>query len=763
MFYKKSLRRENIISLLIIFSLTFLVFSCAQAPVKKEVAGIIEEKPTQIEAIKVISDPSDEKTMIEITSSKLISYAAFKLVQPLRLIVDLNAFPAQGLTSPGVINDRLVKGIHFEKIKGMPVSTRLIATLIQDVEYNVREEDKTVRFLLSAKKTSEIEKRQLPSLPAEGKEMAAKEPRLYFLPSKTQLNQILGVDFYMLPKGKSRITVTTTKKADYDLSRKKSLTLLLEIMDCTIPSELTRYLNSSLFKGAVNQITPIVKVAEKQVDLEIELKEMVPYHMIQTDKEIRLDFSKTSVKPPIKQITQTRLGKGLVKPAEVPSETLVKSEKMRPHVVKAAVKPAHITTTYTGARMTLDFADADIRNILKLIGEISKRNIVWGSEVKGTVSMRLKNVPWDQALGVVLDVNKLGMIVDGNIIRVMTKEAIKALEQEKEARLKAERERIKAVKTEQKAAVAEEPLITDYITVNYVEVDAIKTLIEENVKGPRGRLSVDKSNKTIIITDTADNIQKAKALKQRQDRPIKQVMIEARIVEASTGFTRNIGVEWGMSYQKTGNPWGGSGPATVSYDFATNFAMPSATTAGLIFSNTAGTKVLNAQIALAETENKAKTLSAPKIITRDTKTATIKQGTKIVIPSGTDDSGNKTYEQVDATLKLEVTPNITPNNMVILDIDVSDDYPDYSQAIGDNVPIKTKNAKTQMMVASGDTVIIGGIYKETTSHVEEGVPWLSKIPIFGWLFKREEKKKEKSELLIFITPTVLPVGKKGGN
>jgi len=756
MFYRKGLRKENITSLLITFFLTFLVFSCAQAPVKKEVAGIIEEKPTQIESIKVISDPSDEKTMIEITSSKLVSYAAFKLVEPLRLIVDLNALPAQGLTGPDVINDRLIKSIHFEKVKDRPVLTRLIAPLIQDVEYNVREEDKTVKFLLSAKKTSEIEKKQLPSTPAEEDEMVAKEPRLYFSPSKTQLNQILGVDFYMLPKGNSRITVTTTKKADYDLSRKNSLTLLLEIMDATIPSELTRYLNSSLFKGAVNQITPIVKIAEKQVDLEIKLKEMVPYHVIQTDKEIRLDFSKTSVKPPVKQITQTRLGKAFVKPTEVPSETLVKPEKMLPTLVKAAVRPAHNTTKYKGARMTLEFADADIRNILKLIGEVSKRNIVWGPEVKGTVSMRLKNVPWDQALDVVLDINNLGKREDGNIIRIMTKETIKALEQEEEAKLKAERERIKDLKAAQKAAEAEEPLETAYITVNYQDVTAIKTLIEENVKGPRGRLSVDTATKTIIITDTASNVKEAKALKDRQDIQIKQVMIEARIVEATTNFGRDIGVEWTGSYQTSRHPWGGSGPRTYTYDFATNFTMPTATTAGIAFSNTAATKVLNAQIALAETENKAKTLSAPKIITRDTKKATIKQGTKIVIPSGTDQAGNKTYEQVDATLKLEVTPKITPNNMVILDIDVSDDYPDYSQAIGENVPIRTKNANTQMMVASGDTVIIGGIYKENTSNITEGVPWLRKIPIFGWLFKREEQKKDKSELLIFLTPTVLP-------
>jgi type IV pilus assembly protein PilQ len=758
MFYKRGLRKEKSISLLIIFFLTFLVCSCAQAPVKKEVAGITEEKPTQIESIKVTSDPSNEKAMIEITSSKLVSYAAFKLVQPLRLVMDFNALPAQGLTGPDVTNDRLIKGIDFEKIREKPASTRLIATLLQDVEYNVREADKTIKFMLVAKQTAEIEKKQLPSTPAEEEEIVAKKPRLYFSPSKTQLNQILGVDFYMLPKGNSRITVTTTKKADYNLDRKNSLTLLLEIMDATIPSELTRYLNSSLFKGAVNQITPIIKVAEKQVDLEIALREMVPYHVIQTDQEIRLDFSKTSVKPPAKKIPQTKLGRRIVTPKkEMPSEPFVKSAKVVPNSTKRAINSSRKTKKYTGARMTLEFADADIRNILKLIGEVSKRNIVWGPEVKGTASMRLKNVPWDQALDVVLDINNLGKREDGNIIRVMTKEALKAIEAEEEAKLKAERERLKEDKAAKKAAEAEEPLETAYIIVNYQDVTAIKTLIEENVKGPRGRLSVDTATKTIIITDTASNVEEAKALKDRQDIPIKQVMIEARIVEATTNFGRNIGVEWTGSYQTNRDPWGGGlKNRSYLYNFATNFALPTATTAGIAFSNSAATKVLNAQIALAETDNEAKTLSAPKIITRDTKKATIKQGTKIVIPSGTDSSGNKTYEQVDATLKLEVTPKITPNNMVILDIDVSDDYPDYTQAIGENVPIRTKNANTQMMVASGDTVIIGGIYKEDTSTITEGVPWLSKIPIFGWLFKREERKKDKSELLIFLTPTVLP-------
>jgi len=175
------------------------------------------------------------------------------------------------------------------------------------------------------------------------------------------------------------------------------------------------------------------------------------------------------------------------------------------------------------------------------------------------------------------------------------------------------------------------------------------------------------------------------------------------------------------------------------------------------FVNTAATKLLNAQIALAETEGEVKTLSAPKIVTRDTVKATIKQGTKIVIPSGTDSNGNKTYEQVDATLKLEVTPRITPNDMVILSIDVSDDYPDYANARGDNVPINTKNAQTEMMIASGDTVVIGGIYKENKGQTENGTPWLRNVPILGWLFKDRSTTTERSELLIFLTPTVVSV------
>jgi len=784
MFYKKDPRKKNIISLLITFGLIYFVFSCAQAPVKKEIAGNIEEKPAQIESINVISDPSDKRTTIEITSSKLVPYAAFKLVQPLRLVVDFNALPAQGLTGPDVINDRLVKDIRFEKIKDSPQSTRVIAFLTRDVEYNAREKDTTVTFLISPKEPAEIVEKQLPSMPAKKEQIVAKEPRLFFSPSKTNLNQILGVDCYMLSKGKSRVTITTTKKAEYDLSRKNSLTLLLEIPDASIPSELTRYLNSSLFKGAVNRITPIVKVAEKQVKLEIELKEMVPYHVMQTDKEIRLDFNKTSVKLPAKKIPQARLSKALVKPTEVtpevkpavapPPEDPVKLEELPPvgqHSADSHTATAIGTThkqpkQYTGAKVTLDFANADIRNILKLIGEVSKLNIVWGSEIKGTVSMRLKNVPWDQALDILLETNNLGMRRDGNIIWVTTKEKIKALEEEEEEKRKAEKERIKEKLAEQETAKALEPLITAYIPVDFADAETDIKHHVERIKSERGSVSIDPRTNTVIITDIASIVEKGKNIIKRLDTPTKQIMIEARIVDASEDFSRDLGVQWrslngtqpGVNrlwQKRIGMGWGSDPTAFGHYQdqsfggsFSSNAPVAWVPNIGLRFATLTnrglGTLALDASLALGESEGSAKVISAPKVIASHNKEATISRGSTFYLPA----AENVEPKEVEAKLSLTVTPRVSPNNYVTMLVTVIDETETATGKTG-------KDIKTELIVKSGDTIVIGGIYEETTAGDEAGIPGLSKIPFLGWLFKAQKKVHSKSELLVFLTPTVL--------
>jgi type IV pilus assembly protein PilQ len=331
----------------------------------------------------------------------------------------------------------------------------------------------------------------------------------------------------------------------------------------------------------------------------------------------------------------------------------------------------------------------------------------------------------------------------------------------------------------EKAQEKKEEMATAYITVNYKDVGNIRTIIEGTVKSQEGRITVDTPTKTIILYDRLSKLEEAKDLVKRLDQPTPQVMIEARIVEASTRFSRSLGVQWDFEQQQRNSQnvsWSGtpswapnnveanlpSGGNLYTPTFSTGFsntAFPGSTL-GLAFSKLSsfgltGT-MIDAQIALSEAEGETKILSAPKIVTRDTVPASIQQGTKIVIPSGTDANGNMTFQQVDASLKLEVTPQITPNDMVIMQVSISDDNPDYANARGDNVPINTKNATSTMMVKSGETVVIGGIFKENKGLNEEGIPGLSKIPILGWLFKARTKTNTQTELMIFITPTVLP-------
>jgi len=661
----------------------------------------------------------------------------------------------------------------------------------------VQEKDRTIRILLSPKKPDEKREKQV--LAAKEVEIGPKKPRPFFSPGKTKLNQILGVDFLILPKGKSRVSVTTSKKAEYVLSRKNTLTLLLNIKEATIIPELTRYIDSSQFEGVVSRITPIVKVAERRVDLEIGLKEIVPYHLLQTDTEIRLDFNKTSVKPPAKKITPARLVKAPLKPEEValevtpavspappkaplkpkeiptevkpvvsppPPEAPVKPEEVALEVKPAAAPPPRKLPEkrYTGSRMTMDFANADIRNILKLIGEVSQLNIVWGPEVKGTISMRLRDVPWDQALDVVLEASNLGMKREGNIIWVTTKAKIREIEKEEEAKQeagrKAERERLKEITAEQERAKALEPLITAYIPVDFADAAGIKPHVE-SIKSERGSIIVDKRTNTIIMTDTASIIERAKKLVKEFDTPVKQIMIEARIVEASTKFMRDMGVRWnsigrrwqtrvGMGWATDPTAFAQSGDIYTGGSFSSN--APTADwspSIGISFAQLTdgglGTLTLDASLALAEAEGSVKVISAPKVIASNNETATISRGSTFYLPA----AQNVEPKEVQAKLSLKVKPTVSVSDYVTMEVSVLDETQTGTGKIG-------KDITTKLIVRSGDTIVIGGIYTERKSEDEAGVPGLSKIPFLGWLFKGKAKSSERSELLIFLTPTVLP-------
>jgi type IV pilus assembly protein PilQ len=425
----------------------------------------------------------------------------------------------------------------------------------------------------------------------------------------------------------------------------------------------------------------------------------------------------------------------------------------------------------------MDFVNADVTNILRLIGEVSNLNIVWGPEVKGTVSMRLKDVPWDQALDLILDNNNLAKREQGNVVWVTTKAAMSQIEaeerrkiQEFEAKVDAERKKIIQEKEKEREL---EPLLTEYIPVDFAKATEITPLLtlSETGKSRGGKLSTDSRTNTIILTDIGSSVKIAKDIVKQFDTPVKQVMIEARVVDATDDFIRDLGIKWDQfQINKRSNttvPWPTmDGLATTATDpsvtppfptsgrthsptFTSNAPGDWAPNLGLVFSTLSASGltalVLDAKLALAESEGKTKIISAPKVIAMNGQAATISRGDSIIIPA----TENVASTTIDATLSLEVTPTVSYNNFITMDVKVTDD------TAPTQFRIRKKALNTKLMIKSGDTVVIGGIFTENQSSDESGIPGLRRIPFLGWLFKAQRLTNTKTELLIFLTPSVV--------
>jgi len=408
--------------------------------------------------------------------------------------------------------------------------------------------------------------------------------------------------------------------------------------------------------------------------------------------------------------------------------------------------------------VSLDFQDADIVPILRLLGDVSGYNIVVHPDVKGKISMKLMNVPWEQALDMILKTFTLEKVVEGNVIRIAT---LKAFQEEK-----------KAVADTKEVFGKAEDIETRVFVVNYANVDKVKDSIDKaKVLSPRGSISTDTRTRSLIIKDITSSLNEIKKLIQELDKVTPQVLIESRIVEMSTNFSKSLGVEWGGQYRPrmgddntalrgglgttiTGGQSTGVGlvnlPATT-----TKIVTPtSAVTLGYL--NAAQTFGLDLRLSAIEAVGKAKLLSTPKIITLENEQAIIKHGKRIPITTPGTTQGTFTTTYIDANLKITVTPQIAPDGTIYMKIEVNKDEPDYTNkdTLG-NPAIDTRTVATQVLVKDGETVVIGGILKSSESDTGSGVPGISKIPILGWFFKRETKETSSEELLIFITPRIV--------
>lgn len=725
-----------------------------------------------IEAIKVSHPQGDTMTVVEIVSSTPATHTAFQLTDPPRLVLDVRAVAGDNVPPRIQVTDGNVSDILIEKDKARAMFSRVVVNLVKAVDYKVAEKDKSIMLTLTARPikveaTAQQEsKKSLKTKGAEGGEFQPSKPRIFFKPRPIDLNQVLGVDFTMLAHGRSRLTVTTDKRVGYGLKRKGPKTVVLTLEETVIPPLLLRHLDSSHFEGTVNRVKPSFDPTDNRLSLLILLREMVPFHVNQTQSDIHIDFGATAVKPPEKRIIPFKLREPQKKSSDL---TLAKPRAVPKEPVGI---PGLKWVRYKGTPMTMNFVNADVTNILRLIGEVSKLNVIWGPEVKGTVSMRLEKVPWDQALDLVLANNDLAMRRQGKVIWITTRAHMAKLESEEkkkreqaEAEIEAKRKKRLEEKEESKKL---EPLITEYFPLDFAQAKEIKTHIE-SIKSERGSVSVDERTNTIVVKDITATIEEAKKIIKRFDAPVKQIVIEARIVDATTNFSRDLGVQW-TSLDGTrpgferrwrrheGTPWGTAMTDFTTYGdlitggtFATNAPEGWGANIGLSFARLTdsglGLLALDASLALAETEKKVKIISAPKVTASNGEKALISRGYIVYKEVVTADRLDT--KELKAVLSLAVTPTVSFNDYVTMDIEVTDD-----KALGVDAKLE-KRIETKLMVKSGETLVIGGIYKEDKTDTEAGVPWLREVPLLGWLFKAQLKEKERTELLIFLTPKVI--------
>lgn len=527
----------------------------------------------------------------------------------------------------------------------------------------------------------------------------------------------------------------------------------ITLIGAHLPKELERRLDTSALDG------PIASVASYQTRIKGQPAVRLVASLHGTETSALSEIATGRVGPSTGLIwTLTAQG-----PRSLPASAVATGGFMgeAPAYAMAAAPRA---AAYTGKRVDFTVKDLDIKYFFQAIGEVSRRNIVVADDVSGNVTLRLRNVPWDEALDIVLRSKGLGKEEVGNIIRIAPSSTL-AAEREQAAKAAELKERI-------------DPLKVRLIPVNYADASQLADRVKDVLTG-RGTVSVDARTNVLIVKDVVDSLTKAELLVRNLDTQTPQVLIEARIVEAQTSFTRSIGIQWGGDVRaspSTGNPTGLLFPNLVAItgsatdgqtptsgtsstpNFAVNMPTAIGTNTGggvgFIFGSAGGAANLNLRLSAAEVNGTIKTVSAPKVTTLDNQSATISQG--VSIPFSQVSAGGVNTAFIEARLNLTVTPHVTQDGSIQLTIQAQNNQPNENLTGANGQPsISRREANTNVLVRDGDTTVIGGIYTRRNALNTTEVPFLSKIPILGKLFSKDTVSDDRTEMLIFITPRIV--------
>ncbi len=604
--------------------------------------------------------------------------------------------------------------------------------------------------------------------------------------------RVKGIDF-LQNETSSDVLVKLDSKAPYDV-QKLDDDIMLVLSGAAIPKHLQRPIDTQAFPSAIRSITPkqVGHGPAGQVKILVDLREARHYNVVEDPEGIRLSVqlpdkepempllpppdlpdsvkttdiivpkqdqkAETPIPPPTSPKEELRLKKPeryIAESENIPEQEPVSGKK------SLALRP--LRENYKGKKISLDFKDADIQNILRLLAEVSGKNIVISDAVQGKATIRLLNVPWDQAMDVVLKTYGLDKeYLARNILRVAP---YAQLEKERAAALSAE-----------KALEKVEELATEIVPINFAEAKTLVGLVS-GLKSHRADASIfmDQRTNTIILKDLAQNVGEMARLIRHLDTPTPQVLIEAKIVELDIDFERELGIQWGSLYNAgpaTGNPLGLNFPNRVAIGGAqssvTGIANPlinlpaavddsAGGALGLSLASLTNAFSLDMKLSALEKKNHARVLSSPRVATLNNETARIEQGREIPYQTISDE-GTKT-EFKAAKLKLSVTPQVNFNRSIIMKIIVTNDTPIKDPLVG--YIIGKKEAKTTVLVGDSETAVIGGIYTSNEGTTRGGLPWFQDLPGIGTMFRKKGKTDKRTELVIFITPRIIPISQVG--
>jgi type IV pilus assembly protein PilQ len=632
---------------------------------------------------------------------------------------------------------------------------------------------------------------------------ATRRPRSITLQASSRIRNIDFVD----EPARSSVIIDVDDRTTFTVERLASHRLSLRIEHSELPDSLARNLDATEFLGPVKVISsyrdPGVRTT---VRIDVDLAEDVPNRIRLDGNRIYWDFQKASQKapslpavvvpPPTMLFVPARKVAGffaalppaiwqgqvtpppyLVPPGSAPAAGEATPAAAPAPAAQRAPGNRHSTLgrkRYTGRRIDLDFKGADIHNILRLLADVGQVNVVVADDVRGEITIKMRDVPWDQALDVVLRSKGLGSVREGNLLRVAP---LALLEKELEAEIARQKQIAEVV-----------PVETRLIGVSYAEAGELMDKARD-LLSPRGKISQDHRTNTLIVSDVTKNLQLIEDLVRNLDTQTSQVTIEARIVEANSNFARQIGVQWGgtgFADNAHGNPTGlvfpynvgigggaddGSSPlgglvpgprtgtgTSGSPNFLVNMPAPAGlgtgSAIGITLGSVAGAFNLNLRLSAMESTGQVRILSSPRITTMDNVEAHISQG--VSIPVSVVSAMGAQTQFVDARLSLSVKPHVTNEGTIALVINVTRNEPDFVNTGARGDPsIQKKEAKTTMLVRDGDTAVIGGIYTRNTGLSNARVPFFSDIPVLGWFFRNRKENDNRSEFLVFITPRIV--------